>query len=653
MESLPQNNSSKIKSNFFSLSTLALISFFVMVFVMGLLKIYSPDLGFHLKSAQWMLQNKRFIYTDSFSFGAQGLPYFDLQWLYQLLIYSLYKKGEATLVIVNALLITCSLILVWFRFIKNTGIANNNIKMGIFAFISLLLVQPLSFEIRPHVLSWIYLNFLLLFLESYKRNGNKRFLYLLPLIMLMWVNSHSLAIIGLVIIAIYNTGYYLEKRKLDKRFLLFSIFCLVAFIINPYLFEGLLYPFKQLGIISGNNLFKSYIGEFQSPFTYQEILALGSKYFTSPLLLIHVSAAFSLFSIFRSLMQKQFTDALLLTAFLIVLYLGHKNYGYFLMVSLPLIIKYAFAWFEARHNKKQVQKISPTAKNKTVQAQIQVSLPPAQQAFYKRLSIAAVILAILISITSITDGYQIFRTSPYRFGVSSSKDDLPIEATAFLLKNNIKGKLLNHLDYGGYLMYHYNEKVYIDGRLELMENDFFKTYYESVTERNGFKKLLDAYNPDIVIFPYVKARAWWLHFISTKNQSGYKPVYFDGLSVIYLKSSAFPQFAEIAEKDIMKTIDPTAYMRINESIETSKPGRFVVLINGLWQKQSFSITNQNKATYCFTNGFDSAAISYSVMGIENSTVRTPNIFKNLSLYFKDKKMYNEAQLCEDKSDGSN
>jgi hypothetical protein len=103
-----------------------------MVFIMGLLKIYSLDLKFHLNSAQWMLENKKFIYSDPFSYGAEGLQYFNLLWLFQFLIYTLPKNGESTLVIANALLITYSLILAWFRFLKNTSIDNTNMKMGFF-----------------------------------------------------------------------------------------------------------------------------------------------------------------------------------------------------------------------------------------------------------------------------------------------------------------------------------------------------------------------------------------------------------------------------------------------------------------------------------------------------------------------------------------
>ena len=68
-----QPNSKKL------LCWVALIIFFIMLFIMGILKIYSPDLGFHLKSAEWMLNNKQFIYTDTFTYTSVGNNYIDLQ----------------------------------------------------------------------------------------------------------------------------------------------------------------------------------------------------------------------------------------------------------------------------------------------------------------------------------------------------------------------------------------------------------------------------------------------------------------------------------------------------------------------------------------------------------------------------------------------
>jgi hypothetical protein len=644
MESIYRNRWLHFKIIFSSAGNWALLCAFIMVLIMGLIKIYSPDLGFHLRSAQWMLDNKKFIYTDSFDYGSTDNRYYNLQWLYQLFVYALYRCGESVLVIANALLITSSMLLVGYRFSKSTIVESTKTRFGLFAIMLILFVQPLTFEVRPHVLSWIFLNLVLLVLEEYKR-GKDKALFALPFLMLFWANTHSLAILGLATIAIYTAGIFFEKGKLDKKLFLFSMLSFAVFLINPYFINGLIYPFTQFGLISGNSLVKAYFGELQSPFSAKEISVLGTKYFTSPLLIVHLSALITIFSIVRSVLKKQYTDALLMTAYLIILNLAIKNYGYYIMLCLPLSVKYISEWLAIRNAGTIKQRMSSAKK----------TAAPVQAAFsskklYNRFAFAAITISIVISITSVTDGYAIFRHSPYRFGFIEDKDQLPVEATAFLNKNNIKGRLLNHLDFGGYLMAHYPEKVFIDGRMDVLPEDFFSKYYESLTLKNGIKKLINEYDPDIVIFPYVKASTWWEYFIVNKLKCGYRPVYADGLSVIYLKLSLYPQLHEVTGKSILEKLEPAAVQKLPEYIELSKPKGLMVLFNGLWQQQTFSIADQNKAIYCFTNGFDTAALHFSAMGISNSTVHTPNIYKNLAVYYQDKKMLNEAELCEDQSE---
>ncbi|UAY51316.1 hypothetical protein [Ferruginibacter albus] len=347
----------------FGIGSISLFALLVMVFIMGLVKIYSFDLGFHLKSAEWMLHNKKFIYTDAFSYGSDGHANYDMQWLYQLLVFFLYKMGQPVLVIVNALLITFSIALTWFRFSKYSTTVPAYIKACLFALMALFFVQPLTFEIRPHVFSWIYLNLIMLVLESYKK-GKYKSIFFLPVIMLFWVNTHSLSILGLVTIGIYNVGLYFENKQIEKRLLLFSGFALGAFLINPYFVDGLLFPFKQFGLISGNGLTKSYIGEFHSPFSIKEIEALGKYYFTNPLLLIHLSAIIVIVCLLRSIIQKKYTDTLLMAAYLFILNLGIKNYGYYLMVCLPLTTRYITNWLELRLIAKQKIKTSSSQKKK-------------------------------------------------------------------------------------------------------------------------------------------------------------------------------------------------------------------------------------------------------------------------------------------------
>ena len=97
-----------------------------------------------------------------------------------------------------------------------------------------------------------------------------------------------------------------ERVKIDKSLFWFSLISFFCFLINPYFLSGLMYPFLQFGLLSGNSMVKLYLAELQSPFTAKEIGMMGTKYFTSPLLIMHIAALLSIFSAFRSLRKKQF-----------------------------------------------------------------------------------------------------------------------------------------------------------------------------------------------------------------------------------------------------------------------------------------------------------------------------------------------------------
>ena len=118
-----------------------------------------------------------------------------------------------------------------------------------------------------------------------------------------------------------------------------------------------------------------------------------------------------------------------------------------------------------------------------------------------------------------------------------------------------------------------------------------------------------------------------------------------------MKQNKFPQLVELNENDIYAGNEAEEIKEIEALVmQRNKPSGLFVLLHGMHAKQSFSIVDQNKGTYCFTNGFNIAALHFSEVGIKKSTVHTPNIFRNLSLYFTDKKKYELAEKCSDKAE---
>jgi hypothetical protein len=587
----------------------------ILVFVLGLQKNYSPDVGFHLRSAQWMLENHKIITQDVFTYTSFGNNYFDLQWLYQLVLFTLYKLGkDELLVIVNSALITLSVLIAWFR-CKRPLV---NIRPELFLLTVIIGSQALMFEIRPHVFSWLFLSLVLLVLSGYKK-GMRKQVYILPFIMLLWVNCHSLSILGLVVIAIYVVGTYLEDKKADKHLLLVLCLCFVSFLINPYFFEGFLFPFKQFNLIKGGADQKSYIGELQSPFTLVYLKQQGLAYLLYPLCYLQLYSIIAVLAGIKLLRKKQFTKAILIFSFFVILYMAIKNYGYFLIVTLPFVVQFLNEWLEERKKKKNRD----------------------EEKFTKRLTIITISLAVLIIWICINDGLRVLRQSPYRFGVSVDEQSVPVGATAFLNENKIYGKIMNHLDFGGYLMYNYPEKVFIDGRLELPKTEFFNKYFNSL-KGNGFESLLAEYDPDIIILPFTKAINWWSYLIKSKN---YRAVYFDGLAAIYLKKGTFETIPELTEYAVQLNSGQDIYSAIQEN----KPGRAAAVLKSFFEKQYIPLEEQNKATFCFTYGYSKTALEYSAMGIKKATSNPANIFYNLSLYFNDNKKYPEAAICAKKA----
>lgn len=588
----------------------------IVVFIFGLQKNYGPDVGFHLQSAKWMIENHKFLSHDVFTYTSFGNNYYDLQWLYQLVIYGLYRLGkDELLVITNAALVAVSILLAWMRCKKEPV---RMVRPEVFLFLTIIGTQALMFEVRPHVFSWLFLSVILLVLADHKLGATKK-IFVLPLIMLVWVNVHSLSILGLVAIFIYTIGSYFENRKPDKHLVQILALSFLVFLINPYFFEGFLFPFKQFDLLKSHEAKKLYIGELQSPFTLIPLKQQGLNYLITPHFYLHLYSLLVVFAGVKLFRRKQFTKVMLILAFLFILHMAIKNYGYFLVVTLPFVTAYIDEYIEERKKEKKWSGEKLTT----------------------RLRWFAVGLSVILTWLCVTDGLKVLRGSPYRFGISVDEQSVPVEATAFLNKNKIYGKILNHLDFGGYLMFNYPEKVFIDGRLELSKPEFFKKYFNSFNP-GGLEMLLTEYDPQIIIFPFTKAVGWWSPLIRSKN---YRAVYFDGLAAIYLKNGAFENIPAITESTVKTNSNEDIYTRIKEK----KPNRAIAVLKSFVQKQYVPLDEQNKATFCFTYGYGEAGLQYSAIGIKKATVNPVDLFYNLSLYFNDVKKYQEAAICSKKA----
>ena len=183
------------KRLFLILATIALIY----GFLAGLRTVSEFDLGWELATGRWVVQHHRVPSTDVFSYTAQGKP-----WIYPV---------GAGLVFYAAYLIGAYGLISWIGAAACVGTVALLLRRGhpAGAGIAILAIPLLAWRTSPRADMFtvvLFAAFLSLLWENYQ-TGTAR-LWLLPLLMLAWVNLHLGFVAGLALIVAYGGIELLE-----------------------------------------------------------------------------------------------------------------------------------------------------------------------------------------------------------------------------------------------------------------------------------------------------------------------------------------------------------------------------------------------------------------------------------------------------------
>jgi hypothetical protein len=209
-----------------------------------------PDFWWHLKVGEDILRTHHWPTVDTYSFTAAGQAWFPAEWLGGVLFASVERiaglRGlEALLIILGA-----SIVVALYAF---STLRCGNSKAGFVASAALMVLATANFSLRPQMLGYLFLILTLVVLERF-RAGKSRDLWFLPLLFLVWVNTHGSFVIGMAAIAAYWLGGLTEfhvgnieaRRWSDAermRLEIIFLLCLLALTITPYGGQLAVYPF--------------------------------------------------------------------------------------------------------------------------------------------------------------------------------------------------------------------------------------------------------------------------------------------------------------------------------------------------------------------------------------------------------------------------
>ncbi len=521
------------------LAWLCLSGIIALSFLMNFHTLVDTDIFWHLKTGQIIFSTHRVPHQDLYSFTRAGKEWIDAQGLFQLILYSLYRfSGYTGMILFGAMLtaITWALLMVP-GFNPNKYISA--IALGLIA----LLASAVRLKLRPEILSFFYIALELLLLDRFRR-GEKRALYPLPFLLLLWVNSEGLWPIYFVILSVFLleellfvrgfgiTRYMPRLSPLPPKssaagLLIALLVSIPAAFLNPYGPRGVVFPWVLFEEVSfpGSALGKL-INEFRNPFTNLPWLD-RSAYFA----VLIFSAIFFATLLYRRRIYPAAT--LLWLGFLLLSASALRNVALFSIITLGLSLQIL-------------------AQNRDLELFPFPALARRLRRFRLPAGITVLGLIIFLGADIVTSDFFMRNRTHSKFGIGALETEYPIRAGGFLKEIMTRQGRLEELkifpdaEASAYLIWTGNPewKVYVDPRLEVYGEEFLVNHARILGDWLEFSREDQKYDFDAVVVGSFQLLSNLI--VNLYHDPQWSLVYLDGTNVVFLKDQ--PRLRSVIEK---------------------------------------------------------------------------------------------------------
>ena len=426
-----------------------------------------PDLWWHLRTGQRILEAGHIPHTDPFSLTRVGQPWVAHEWLSEITFYEIWKHaGAAGLIVFSAIVTTIGFLFLYLRCPGQRHWAAAVTVLGAVA-------SAPAWGVRPQMFTFTLASLTLWLIEA---GENRPWLYLwIPPWFLVWLNLHAGFAIGPALLVARAGGLaweiaigeaaWREVKSLFLRLLAVLAACLALVPLNPSGAELYRYPFA---VIRSAGM-RSFIVEWFPPdfhlFRYIAFLCLCLG------LLVCFARGNS--------RPKPRTLAPLLGAFLAALDAVRHIPIFALLVVPVMAAAIPGSW---RRLPMQDQGANVTRRQ----------------------------LVFRFAVVILMAGFVMVRwVSLIRNQDASEAASFPQKAVAILRSHGGSGGLLAYYDWGGYAIWKLfpGSRVFIDGRADLYGDDLLSQFKTAAQLRPGWQQVLQSWHIRWVLVPPTTALA--------------------------------------------------------------------------------------------------------------------------------------------------
>ena len=429
-----------------------------------------PDLWWHLRTGQWIMETGSIPHADPFSFTRAGSPWVSHEWLSEVVFYEIWKyAGAAGLIIFSALVTTAGFAFLYMRCPgKDTGAAATALTLGALA------AAP-AWGVRPQMFTFALASLLLWLLD--RGQERPRFLFWIPPLFLLWINLHAGFAFGPALLIAFSSGLvwetavgetpWTDARPQLGRLGLLLLACLALVPLNPSGAQLYRYP---LDVVRSPGM-RSFINEWFPP-DFHQLHYL-------PVFLIWVALLWALASS-HSRPKARILAPLFLT--ILAALDAVRHIPLLVLMATPIIA----AAVAGLLSSKEILRARPRMTSVRIQFAFR----------------AAVLLLMA--------GFAVTRwTGLVHNQARTEAEQFPAHAVEFLRSHALPARLFVYYDWGGYAIWKLYPayRVFVDGRADLYGDDLLHQFQQAAQLQTGWKQVLDQGGVEAVLVPPTGALA--------------------------------------------------------------------------------------------------------------------------------------------------
>jgi len=432
--------------------------------------LYDGDRGWHIRTGQYILETHSIPHHDIFSFSMPHAWWVAYEWGTEVIFAGLDRHFGLNGIVLFAAFILAASYALLYRLLRREGFS---FFLSFLVLLFVILGSRFHWAARPHVVSYLFVVLFIFLLDRFMQGMiPARRLWVLPMLMILWVNLHPGFIGGEILVVTFFSSALLEyvfssaesrlSRKAKVRQTgLIAVGTLLASLLNPYGYGLYVYLFRYFRTVHDLNPVNELLSPvFQMPMFQPFLVAVLAL-----ILLIRYSR-------YHLLLEETLTLIIWIALALISL----RNIPVMMLICAPVYARLLGGLGPPFH---EWISRAPQLHDRGQRFFCRLERAISMEQFFNRHVLLLSAFLVLVWIVAHQGYWGHKEILHFRY---TDEWDYPVAGMNYLKAHRPTGNVFNEWAMGGYLIYDFYPavKVFADGRLDFYGADFARLYLKLI-----------------------------------------------------------------------------------------------------------------------------------------------------------------------------